>query len=346
MACFREMNLFNRADMSRMSEVDVVFCRNVLIYFDGSSVKTVMAQLHRSLRPGGYLFLGHAEHLHGHSPGFVSLNVCDTFIYRSAPGVGHALTSTDTVESSRKEARRPRMADSLAEDHRPGDGRKQSAMKVAAGDKAASNDQDKAQVQLPTAALIRHQVTPAQPTTDTVEGKASLDDLRLRAIEHLCTQENTEAQGAFEEILQRAPDDVESLLGTALLCAGRGDSEAALERCERVLRTRPTSAEAYCVMALVHETLDEYALVQRELEKAIYLDGEFSIAYFRLAGLHDRLGRPDAAARELNNVLKALPDDDGQRVRIYSGGFDKGTIGRICEQRLGVESATVQEMNP
>jgi chemotaxis protein methyltransferase CheR len=207
-------------------------------------------------------------------------------------------------------------------------------------------DQDKARLH-PSAdtAPIPRRETAAPPTTDAGEGKASLDDLRLRAIEHLCTQENSEAQDAFEEILQRAPDDLQSLLGTALLCAGGGDNDAALERCVRALRTRPTSAEAYCVMALVHETLGEHALAQQELEKAIYLDDEFSIAHFRLAGLHDRLERPGAAARELHNVLKALPTDDVQRVRIYSGGFDKETIGTICEQRLGIKSTTVQEIN-
>jgi len=40
---------------------DVVFCRNVLIYFDRETAEQVVANLGRVLRPGGYLFLGHSE---------------------------------------------------------------------------------------------------------------------------------------------------------------------------------------------------------------------------------------------------------------------------------------------
>jgi chemotaxis protein methyltransferase CheR len=41
--------------------MDIVFCRNLLIYFDRATQRTVLARLCRCLRPGGYLFLGHSE---------------------------------------------------------------------------------------------------------------------------------------------------------------------------------------------------------------------------------------------------------------------------------------------
>jgi chemotaxis protein methyltransferase CheR len=342
MACFRKLNLLDGADMRRMREVDVIFCRNVLIYFNATSAGTVLAHFHRSLLPGGYLFLGPTEHLYSSFPGFASLEVCNTFVYRSVPHNVRDITSDDTVEQPQQESHRLGTAEGFAEGHRPSNGRGRSAIKGADGAKGAGCDQDEAQAHLSaSAAAAVHDETAFPPATATAEGKPSLDDLRLRAVGHLCAEENAEARRVFQEILQRAPDDMQSLLGTAIVNAGRGDGEPALEHCYRVLQKHPLCAEAYCVMALVHEALGDNALAQRELEKAIYLDGGFSIAHFRLVGLHDRLGRPDAAERELNNVLKALPDDDEQRVRVYSGGFDKGTIRRICEQRLGVESATV-----
>lgn len=42
---------------------DVVFCRNVLIYFDDDALRRAVDNLYRVVRPGGYLFLGHAESL-------------------------------------------------------------------------------------------------------------------------------------------------------------------------------------------------------------------------------------------------------------------------------------------
>ena len=46
-------------------DVDVIFCRNVLIYFDKPTQRTVIERLARHLRPGGYLVLGHSESMAG-----------------------------------------------------------------------------------------------------------------------------------------------------------------------------------------------------------------------------------------------------------------------------------------
>jgi chemotaxis protein methyltransferase CheR len=44
-----------------LGDLDVIFCRNVLIYFDPDEQRRVVNKLVRALRPGGYLFLGHSE---------------------------------------------------------------------------------------------------------------------------------------------------------------------------------------------------------------------------------------------------------------------------------------------
>jgi chemotaxis protein methyltransferase CheR len=46
-------------------DMDVIFCRNVLIYFDKPTQSAVLRRLCQHLRPGGYLFLGHSESLAG-----------------------------------------------------------------------------------------------------------------------------------------------------------------------------------------------------------------------------------------------------------------------------------------
>ncbi len=63
-------NLFDSADMRKMRNFDIVFCRNVLIYFDLNSKKEVVSNLYDSLRPGGSLFIGYSESLHNISRSF------------------------------------------------------------------------------------------------------------------------------------------------------------------------------------------------------------------------------------------------------------------------------------
>ena len=44
---------------------DLIFCRNVIMYFTLEMAQAAIARLTRALAPGGYLFLGHAETLRG-----------------------------------------------------------------------------------------------------------------------------------------------------------------------------------------------------------------------------------------------------------------------------------------
>lgn len=58
---FSRINLLDERAIEAMGAQDAIFCRNVLIYFDKPTQKRVVDAFAKALRPGGYLFLGHAE---------------------------------------------------------------------------------------------------------------------------------------------------------------------------------------------------------------------------------------------------------------------------------------------
>jgi chemotaxis protein methyltransferase CheR len=60
---FRNLNLLEISDLGE--RYDVVFCRNVMIYFDKAVQQRVVQMLERHIKPGGYLFISHAESLNG-----------------------------------------------------------------------------------------------------------------------------------------------------------------------------------------------------------------------------------------------------------------------------------------
>ena len=61
---FRRIN-FMDDDFGISEKMDIIFCRNVVIYFDKPTQQTLMRKFHNQLRPGGYLFIGHSETLSG-----------------------------------------------------------------------------------------------------------------------------------------------------------------------------------------------------------------------------------------------------------------------------------------
>lgn len=58
---FRVANVFNKEEMRKLGRFDVIFSRNMLIYFDDASRKQVAMTFYDMLNPFGYILLGHAE---------------------------------------------------------------------------------------------------------------------------------------------------------------------------------------------------------------------------------------------------------------------------------------------
>ena len=59
---FRRLNLMDD-QFPIKSPLDLIFCRNVMIYFDRPTQERLVAKFHRYLKPGGHLFIGHSESL-------------------------------------------------------------------------------------------------------------------------------------------------------------------------------------------------------------------------------------------------------------------------------------------
>ncbi len=73
----KKMILFGRHNLSQFpytlrGELDIIFCRNVMIYFDTNLREKIAQEMYRMLRPGGYLYIAHAESFSGLKHSFQS----------------------------------------------------------------------------------------------------------------------------------------------------------------------------------------------------------------------------------------------------------------------------------
>ena len=79
---FSRVNIMQSRETRPQGRFDVIFCRNVLIYFDDESRRLAAENLFENLHPGGYICLGHTESMSRISPLFEVCRFSDAIVYR------------------------------------------------------------------------------------------------------------------------------------------------------------------------------------------------------------------------------------------------------------------------
>ena len=77
---FREMNLMN--SYAALGKFDIIFCRNVLIYFSAQLKRDILSRMAKALAPGGYLVLGGSESISNYSDDFELVRWRNGVIYK------------------------------------------------------------------------------------------------------------------------------------------------------------------------------------------------------------------------------------------------------------------------
>jgi chemotaxis protein methyltransferase CheR len=81
---FSRVNLCESADTRRFRDIDIIFCRNLLIYFDDLSRRVAAEAMYDALSPGGFLCLGHSESMSRISSLFSVRRFPDAMVYQKA----------------------------------------------------------------------------------------------------------------------------------------------------------------------------------------------------------------------------------------------------------------------
>jgi chemotaxis protein methyltransferase CheR len=307
---FEERNLAQDDHLRWPAEAyDVIFCRNVLMYFTREAASEAVARLGRWLKPGGFLFLGHAETLRGLSTDFHLKHTHDAFYYQrkdrleqrpvpasfltaAAPAVVHAIDDGEGwIDAVRRAAERIEA--------------------LTAPSKRVSPDRRRA---------APRQAKPAW----------SLD----RTFDLLREERFTEALEAMQRFPAESMKDPDVLLLQAALLAHRGRLADAEALCLRLLEIDELSAGAHYLLALCGEGASDDARAAHHDRVAIYLDPGFAMPRFHLGLLARRRSDFTAARRELEQALVLLRREDASRVLLFGGGFSRDTLVEVCRKEL------------
>ena len=97
---FTAANIVDPAETRPHGQFDVIFCRNVLIYFDDASRRIAAENLFENLLPGGFICLGHTESMSRISPLFDVARFADAIVYQRPAAVTTWMTTHANESSS------------------------------------------------------------------------------------------------------------------------------------------------------------------------------------------------------------------------------------------------------
>jgi chemotaxis protein methyltransferase CheR len=287
---------------------DVIFCRNVLMYFEPQQMRAVIARIAQSLAPGGFLFLGHAETLRGVSDAFHLRNSHGTFYHQLKDGAEH--DGDDVIRQSTW----PVVAEIpyVAQDVAWFDSIRQASERVAA--------------LLPSTESRTEGCTHPAPSAPRFDPAPTLELLR---------------QERFADALDRLRDgatsgeaNADTLLLEAALLVHSGQLEAAEAIASRLLLINACSEAAHYVLALCCEHSGKVDRASEHHKAAAHLDASFAMPRLHLGLLARRNGARAAAAREFAQALALLEHEEPSRLLLFGGGFSREALMALCESAL------------
>ncbi|MGA8709242.1 MAG: protein-glutamate O-methyltransferase CheR [Steroidobacteraceae bacterium] len=310
---FEEGNLIDEdAPLWRSGAYDIIFCRNVLMYFAPDVMQAVVTRLSGALTAGGYLFLGHAETLRGISQDFHLCHTQDTFYYR-------------LKETTERAGTRLHEKAAVLGMHSASPNSRSPFAPLVQGTDAWADVIHRATERI-------RALRPAPPLAAQAIPEAS-GKLAL-ALDLLRRERYVEALALVQALPAESTRDPDVRLLHALLLTHSLELGEAERLCEQLLADDDLNAGAHYLLALCRERAGDCPGAVEHDQYAAYLDPGFAMPRLHL-GLLARRNRDGALARrELSQALVLLQREDPSRLLLFGGGFNRETLLALCRAEL------------
>ena len=271
--------------------MDLIFCRNVIMYFAEEVRRKVIRNLYHCLAEGGCLVVSPAE---------ISHTLFSEYVTTDFPGV--AIFRKDSSKS-----------------HRPIDFAAEKIEALPSNEHASALDgSDIRQAEIEPLAETGSG-RPVSPAKRGIEEALSLCGLG----------QYPEAEKRIFEILSLNPQDPKALGLLSRAKANQGNLAEALEWCEKVIAVDKLNPESHYLRATILQEQGEVEAAVLSLKKALYLNPDFVPAHFVLGNLFRQQGKQKDSKRHFRNALALLRDRRQDELVAESEGISAGRLAEI-----------------
>lgn len=306
---FLEHNLVHdRLPRSALGTWDVIFCRNVFIYFSQEQSLEIVRRFHQALTPGGVLFLGHAEVFPGLERHFDVVFWGDTYYYRKRPDPRVAPVQAKTAPVTRP---LPRPLPAPVEDET-----------TVTRTFRRPSPRPRAQPSSETRSWRNGTETPTRAFRRELEPKRPYS-LVARAEAEEGTGDDEAAARSLRAAISSAPRWAIPRIALARIHERRQQLSQAAAELQTAVEVEPLCTDAHVALGRLRRIQGECARAEVSLRRALYLDPDRVEARYDLAQVFLDLGRKERACRELRNVIRSLRGLDGAPPKLSKAGSAK-----------------------
>ncbi len=252
--------------------LDVIFCRNVLMYLTPEGMRKVVRQLHRSLATDGWLIVSPTETSQQLFSEFATVSFGDVTFYRKSATLPPTTLALPVYAAARSSVQPERIFEAP------------EPTRTSSLDKSREDSHSEARSQ-----------NTVPPTVSYEQALALYEQGRYEEVERV-----------IPALLSDGGDFASATLLLARACANQGKLAAALVLCDQAIAADKIGARAYYLRGTI---LQEQGCLPEALlafKQTVYADPEFMLGHFAMGNLSWNQRRPKESAKHFANVLLLL----------------------------------------
>ncbi|OGP95224.1 MAG: hypothetical protein A2157_09525 [Deltaproteobacteria bacterium RBG_16_47_11] len=327
-----------------MQHIDIIFCRNVIIYFHSQTTQRVIESFHNCLAQDGYLFLGHTETLWQITNKLERVEFPQTFIYKK------------TLSPVQEDATKPFMAvpeinaENLTLSAAPTGGFEAEVKNRCSGPTLSgpppsgwgaeglisikeTGTEERIFPQGVRSGL-QEKPEPREEIEKPPEVRGKVESAYKEAA--LCLEEMKDkaSLASPNHMIEKGKNHVRTYLTRATILANEAKYKEAADILEKIIEADNLTVEAYYLLGVLSYKSGNLKEAETQFKKVIYVDPNLVLAYFNLGNMYLYRRKFREAAREFRNAIRLLekrPKDEQVR---FCEDFTVEFLLRACRNSL------------